>query len=475
MKKLTKIDSIAITLLLLALPISVSGKNNLPVSADNLYFYSSSYYPGNIYNTGPVGKVSLSEVADEIIIKKKVDTTKERIEGLVNNLLPTAKISWISENVCTVTADSGAIKSQKSVLLTESDIVSLRPAYIRTIYNDLMELYPVKQVALYGFTDTLFVWQRNENDDDEVDNLIASLGFQFESDPKTPGRLRSHNIFVSKEADILEIANNLFESGYFQYSEPRKRTIVRTIDSDPLDMSQYDYHYNYNGYKTYLYKTPGRFMVKKENDIDKSVIESLIDRYLPEASFVWKTGNICLVDTYESLVDQAIISIRNENSVVCANRCFMKKGDYEYMLLNGTDYPSDFSYDEMIILKFKDNVSASTIDSLKQKYNITSIEEPEGFYFTWAVPKTADYLATCNSLYESGYLSWIDPNWVTGYQIIKHSTDTQTTSIETPLSTKIGESYYDLLGRRIESPSGLTIVVTRYSDGNVRVEKRMYF
>ena len=72
MEKLLKNNSVVITLLLLALPISVSGKNNLPVSADNLYFYSSSYSPGNIYNPGPAGKVSLSEVVDEIVIKKKV-------------------------------------------------------------------------------------------------------------------------------------------------------------------------------------------------------------------------------------------------------------------------------------------------------------------------------------------------------------------------------------------------------------------
>ena len=155
MKKLIKSHSCLITLLLLALPISVIGKNNLPVSADNLYFYSSSYSPGNIYNPGPASKVSLSEVADEIIIKKKVDTTKERIEGLVNNLLQTAKISWISEDVCTVTADSGAIKSQKSVLLAESDIVSLRPAYIRTIYNKANEMNTlINELTLYSNIDT---------------------------------------------------------------------------------------------------------------------------------------------------------------------------------------------------------------------------------------------------------------------------------------------------------------------------------
>jgi hypothetical protein len=36
------------------------------------------------------------------------------------------------------------------------------------------------------------------------------------------------------------------------------------------------------------------------------------------------------------------------------------------------------------------------------------------------------------------------------------------------------EAYYDLRGHRINSPSGLTIVVTRYSDGTVRTEKRLF-
>ncbi|MBO7049978.1 MAG: hypothetical protein J6W42_05120 [Bacteroidaceae bacterium] len=38
----------------------------------------------------------------------------------------------------------------------------------------------------------------------------------------------------------------------------------------------------------------------------------------------------------------------------------------------------------------------------------------------------------------------------------------------------VSESYYDLLGRRMDTPSGLTIVVTRYTDGTIRTEKKLF-
>ena len=34
--------------------------------------------------------------------------------------------------------------------------------------------------------------------------------------------------------------------------------------------------------------------------------------------------------------------------------------------------------------------------------------------------------------------------------------------------------YYNLAGQRTDTPSGLTIVVTRYSDGSVRREKKLF-
>ncbi|MBR5934547.1 MAG: hypothetical protein IKZ89_00175 [Bacteroidaceae bacterium] len=36
------------------------------------------------------------------------------------------------------------------------------------------------------------------------------------------------------------------------------------------------------------------------------------------------------------------------------------------------------------------------------------------------------------------------------------------------------KTYYDISGRKMDAPSGLTIVVTPYSDGTVRTEKKLF-
>ena len=39
---------------------------------------------------------------------------------------------------------------------------------------------------------------------------------------------------------------------------------------------------------------------------------------------------------------------------------------------------------------------------------------------------------------------------------------------------EISTQYYNLVGNMMETPSGLTIVVTRYSDGSVKTEKKLF-
>ena len=51
---------------------------------------------------------------------------------------------------------------------------------------------------------------------------------------------------------------------------------------------------------------------------------------------------------------------------------------------------------------------------------------------------------------------------------------TGTINIKNTVVSKVNESYYDMLGRCVETPSGLTIVVTRYSDGSVHTEKKLF-
>ena len=473
----------AITTVMLALPVLAIGQDQAGDSQkqisfadqDNLYIYTTSYGPGSIYNQGPVGQVMLSVVSDQIIIKKKSEVFQEKIENTVLRLIPAAQISWINNDVCSVIADEQSIDSNLSILLADDDMISVRPAYIRKIYKDLMELYPVRQVAVYGFTDEIYVTQEYDNDD-EVDTFIASLGVQVDTTPGDSFGVRKHHINVPKESDIISIANSLYETGYFSSSSPKQIKTVRETNTEPLDVTGLDYIYDSEGKRSYLYKSLGQFMITKDRETGKAEIEALINKYLTNPYYEWLADDRCQVDTEESLVDEAIARIRNEREVASANHSYLMLSDYESALLNGTGYPNVFNYDQNITAAFKSGVSESVKDSLKNALNLTIVSE---FLWTsWLAPKTADVLKICNSIYESGYVEWVLLNWVSGYKINFNSSGSGTTGIkrhEAPMAGEIvSESYYDLLGRRMDTPSGLTIVVTRFSDGSTKTEKLLF-
>jgi len=474
MKQILLTLKVAMATTLLALPLCLMGQD-LPsfTGLEDVYFYSTSFSSGNIYNQGPVEKVMLSAVPDEFIIMKKTDVTQQKIENAVISLIPTAQISWVKSDICAVIADEQALEANRNELLAMDDIVSLRPAYIRTVYKDLINLYPVKQVALYGFTDEIIVKQMYDNHD-EVDALLASLGFQVESAPIDPyGGTRWHQIFVPKESDIIAIANSLYETGFFYASSPRQCLVVRDTYAEPVDLSELDYIYDSGGEKTYYYKLSGHFMITKDRETDKAQIEAIINRYLTDPYYEWVADDRCQVETDESLIDEAIARIRSKEAVNSANRSYLMQSDYESTLLNGTDYPSTFNFNQEIILMFKDGVLESVKDSLSNAFNISSIND-NMIYTSWTAPKTADIFKICNSLSESGYVKYAEPNWISGFKIIFWSSGSGTNGIEKTEVSKTSEFYYDLLGRRMDSPAGFTIVVTRYSDGTVRTEKRLY-
>ena len=454
---------------------TVSSNQPSFVDIDNLFIYSYSYSPGFLYDRGPIGEVYLSVVSDEIFIKKKADVTQQKIENTVLGQMPAAQISWIDDDICTVIADEQSIQAGMGVFVEDDDMISVRPAYIRKEYKDLMELYPVKQVAIYGFTDEIIVQQKYDNND-EVDALLGSLGFRVESSPvSSGGSVRWHQIFVSKKSDIIAISNSLYETGFFYESNPRQILTVRDTHAESLDLSIIDFIYNSEGAKVYMYTLPGHFMITKDKQTDQTEIEAIINKYLTVSFYEWVGNDRCQVETDESLIDEAIAKIRNEELVKSANRSYLMQSDYESTLLNGTDYPSIYNFNQEIIISFKDGVSESIIDSLKNAYNISYIED-HTIYVSWIAPITADIFKIGNSLYESGYVKSAGPRMITGAKIHQAS-GSGTTGIKTPeineTANIVSESYYDLIGRRLDSPSGLTIVVTRYKDGTIRTEKKI--
>lgn len=451
-----------------------------PLEYANLLFESGNYvasvpdfvtFQSWISVNGPVGKVELGTVSDQLIVKKKASVSKDRIAVAISNSIPQAQISWITDDVCSVIADNQSIEDGRNTVMSNDDIVSVRYAYIRRTYADLMALYPVEKVALYGFDDEISV-VIDENKVSEAEQLITSLG--FETKQADVNNVLQRFIYVSKESDIVAIANWLYESGCFKVARPSSYIVLKDMGTVSFDKSTLPFYHGSDGNKVYLYKTPGRFTVKKGNDTDKSVIETIIDGYLSQPSYRWITDNLCIVETEDQLVDAAIANIRNEASVISANRNYLIPAEYERTLKEGTDYPADYCFDERIILKLKSGVSESVKDSLRNARSLTVVNENSAYY-TWAAGKTDDILAHCAGLYDSGLVEWAEPNWVTGFKIIWHGQTDTTTGIDQHITVQeTGISYYDLTGRKMESPKGFTIVVTNYSDGSTKVKKVLY-
>lgn len=225
--------------------------------------------------------------------------------------------------------------------------------------------------------------------------------------------------------------------------------------------------------KVMLSAVPDEFIIKKKTDVTQQKIENTVLNYVSEAQISWVEDDRCQVEIDESLIDEAIARIRSKEAVNSANRSYLKQSDYESKLLKGTDYPSIFNFNQEVILLYKDGVLDSVKDSLSNAFNISSIND-NIIYTSWTAPKTADIFKICNSLNERGYVQFAEPNWITGYKIQFWSSGSGINGIEKTEVSKTSECYYDLLGRHMDSPSGLTIVVIRYSDGSVRTEKRIF-
>ena len=110
---------------------------------------------------------------------------------------------------------------------------------------------------------------------------------------------------------------------------------------------------------------------------------------------------------------------------------------------------------------------AHTDDSIKIMYSVDGGQ-------TWEVSRIESIQDKVNDLRQYGdkLLIYTESDV---YEISKAELLAQSTSVHSiTASTQISSVYYDLLGRRVDSPSGLTIVVTRYSDGSVRTDKKLF-
>ena len=125
-------------------------------------------------------------------------------------------------------------------------------------------------------------------------------------------------------------------------------------------------------------------------------------------------------------------------------------------------------------------ITETVIDSIIKAFDLDLVEYDSRYSsYEFLVPKTADVLTVSKSIYETGLVKYSVPVGYYGntndavVRFIVPTGINETTTNNMHFVAENSVLYYNMLGQKMDSPSGLTIVVTSYSDGSVRTEKKM--
>ena len=466
-----------------------SSADSLKIGTDTIYYYEPNSNFSNLIGAGispdNIDAVVLYSLATDLYIQKSTDASQKSVESLVKQYLPDARFKWDSGQYnyrCFVTTSGSGLDEAVQALLVDDAIVSVSKGYIRRDLKDLIDLYPFSdEVSINTFSDQLQVIYLDESTWAEANSLIESLGlsFVFVNDSRTDV-YKSAVLKAPKSINVVSVANRLYESGYFLCARPtvlygKKKCQVQAIDHSDIPF----YYGEQDGSKQYLYMVPGRFTVRKDSRTDRAQMTSVIKSYCGDYSRItWLSEDYCMVSTYPDVAVTAMEALKKIDDVKWVSEQYLDNMFYVHCL----KYSEKMTYwglDGKLTLAFKDNVTDAVRNRITNDYNLSLVStqtENDIVRLVFELPKSKDVVSVCKSIYETGYVQYAVPNIIKEREIsvLPLNSGSETNDIEKTEVSKTSEFFYDLLGRRINSPSGLTIVVTRYSDGSVRTEKKLF-
>ena len=472
MKQMTQTIRCILIAMMLVSTSYAAGQNLSDSDYPFIYSYDQ-IYDGYSPRPGDIYPIQLYPVLDQITLRKVSDMREADFETLVKSYLPDAVFNWITylDNVCIV-EDSGDIPDDViEGLLKEDAVEFISRNYIRKIYKDLMDFYPVKEIAVYSFTGIVNYRCLDNETIEKADSLIRSKGLERIKQNGSKG-----SVLISKDMDIFSVANELYESGYFFMAVPPYLPAkTKTLDAQPIDKSTLPFFHVKNG-NFYLYELYDRFMVRKSPSVSKSELESVIKGHLEESEIIWKNDSLCTVLTIKEQVKGAMEAILKEDGVLRVSHEYFSVEDYEACLKKGISKPEAFGLTGVIQISYKDNITEVDKAKIISDYNLKLVRQDTVLrYWHYEVPKAFDLMDVCDSIFETGLVNYSHPAMSLRSGIHWSNTGSTTKVKETITDKKeIATQYYNLSGQRINAPSGLTIVVTRYSDGTVRTEKRLF-
>ena len=483
----SRVLDIKVTMIAALLSFNVFAFGQEKTESDYPFFYG---YDSNTAHSGPqasdIKPILLYPWQDEMTIRKRSDVEQETMETLIKTYLPDASIEWFSgwfiqdpSDVCVVTTKSEGLEEARLSLLKEDCVLSANRNYTRKVYKDLMDVYPVSKIATYRITGDVFFsyidYGGNKEEKELADSLISSM-------IKSKGLTLSYSdnyeglLSVPKNLDLLSVANQLYESGHFLQVAPASFIREKQLSVQPIDKSTL-----LDDDDIKMIEINDRFMVMVNPSTQKTEMESVIKSHVENSDIIWDNDSTITVITNPELVEPAMESLIQENAVLGISRKYFYFEEYERSLREGLHDPHEFGIDGIDIY-FKNDVTDSAKDSLMNEHNLRQIYTRSYVYDVYsqcAVPKTLDMFSYCKSLCESisesEYVNRVFMHTTWAPTVIFWGSGSTTNVKTTPVQTQeTGVQYYDLLGRRIDAPSGLTIEVKRYSDGTVRTQKILF-
>ena len=134
--------------------------------------------------------------------------------------------------------------------------------------------------------------------------------------------------------------------------------------------------------------------------------------------------------------------------------------------------------DPYIIVGLKKEEDRSILESYSEQYGFKIVRnEPlMPLYYILSITPICkmNTLECANKLYETGLFASSEPDLMS--VINKSNGGTPTLVDETAIQPVqvLETKYYNITGQTMDSPSGLILVVTRYSDGTVSTEKKLF-
>lgn len=161
-------------------------------------------------------KIDIDELPDRFLIKKKTEVNKEQLELVVGSYLTAAKFEWFNSDICTVIANDVLIDQAIDSLMQYSYFESIRRSYIITSDKEKLIKSGIKPMEL-GFIDQIIVKFKDCISPSDREDIINKYDLTINSK-----FLLFESYTVSKDVDIIDIANKLYETGCFEFAYPEQ-------------------------------------------------------------------------------------------------------------------------------------------------------------------------------------------------------------------------------------------------------------